>query len=74
VDGWKQDRRRASEAFHRLGLATFTIDIPGAGENPLLASEPKAERTFSAALDYLEQRADVDGTSMGVMGGSFGGY
>jgi fermentation-respiration switch protein FrsA (DUF1100 family) len=74
VDGWKEDRRRASEAFHRLGLATFTIDIPGAGENPLLASEPKAERTFSAALDYLEQRADVDGTSMGVMGGSFGGY
>lgn len=74
VDGWKEDRRRASEAFHRLGLATCAIDMPGAGENPLLGNEPKAERTFSAALDYLEQRPDVDGTRMGVMGGSFGGY
>ncbi len=74
VDGWKEDRRKPSEALHRLGLATFTIDVPGAGENPLLAHEPRAERTFSAALDYLEKRADVDGKSMGIMGGSFGGY
>ncbi|MFQ5851454.1 MAG: alpha/beta hydrolase, partial [Candidatus Binatia bacterium] len=74
VDGWKEDRRASSEAFHRLGLATFTMDMPGAGENPLLANEPRAERTFSAAMDYLEKRADVDGTRVGVMGASFGGY
>ncbi len=74
VDGWKEDRKGASEAFHRLGLATFTIDIPGAGENPVLSSEPGAERTLSAAIDHLEKRTDVDGTRIGAMGGSFGGY
>lgn len=74
VDGWKEDRRRPSEAFHRLGLATMTIDMPGVGESPLLATDLKAERTFSAALDYLETRPDVDGARMGAMGGSFGGY
>ena len=74
VDGWKEDRKGASEAFHRLGLATFTIDVPGAGESPLLAHEPNAERTFSVAMDYLEKRTDVDGTHIGAMGGSFGGY
>jgi len=74
VDGWKEDSRGQSEALHRLGLATFVIDMPGAGENPLLGQEPRAERTFSAAMDHLETRADVDGKRIAVMGRSFGGY
>ena len=74
VDGWKEDRRGANEAFHELGLATFTVDIPGTGENPVLAHEERAERTFSAAMDALEQRHDINGTRIAVMGASFGGY
>ena len=74
VDGWKEDSRGQSEALHRLGLATFTIDMPGTGENPLLGHEPRAERTLSAALDHLETRQDVDGGRVAVMGRSFGGY
>ena len=52
----------------------MAIDMPGVGESPVLGSDPTAERTFSAALDYLETRAGVDGSRLGVMGGSFGGY
>ncbi len=74
VDGWKEDSRTQSAALHRRGLATLVIDMPGTGENPILAQEPRAERTFSAAIDYLENRADVDGTRIAVMGRSFGGY
>lgn len=74
VDGWKEDRESNSELLHKEGLATFTIDMPGAGENPCLGQEPRAERTFSAALDYLETRNDIDGKRIAVMGGSFGGY
>ncbi|HEU4341292.1 MAG TPA: alpha/beta fold hydrolase [Candidatus Binatia bacterium] len=74
VDGWKEDRRSNSELLHREGLATFTIDMPGAGENPCLGQEPRAERTFSAAMDYLATRQDIDGKRVAVMGGSFGGY
>ncbi|HTM08356.1 MAG TPA: alpha/beta fold hydrolase [Verrucomicrobiae bacterium] len=74
VDGWKEDSRGQSEALHRLGLATFTIDMPGTGENPLLGQEPNAERTFSAAIDHLEKRNDIDGRRVAVMGRSFGGY
>ena len=74
VDGWKEDRRSNSERLHKEGFATFTIDMPGAGENPLLGQEPRAERTFSAAIDYLETRKDIDGKRIAVMGGSFGGY
>ncbi|HEY6197383.1 MAG TPA: alpha/beta fold hydrolase [Candidatus Binatia bacterium] len=74
VDGWKEDSRGQSEALHRLGLATVTIDMPGTGENPALGQEPNAERTFSAAIDHLESRRDVDGKRVAVMGRSFGGY
>jgi esterase FrsA len=74
VDGWKEDRRTNSELLHKEGLATFTIDMPGTGENPVRGNDLHAERTFSAALDYLGGRADIDGERIAVMGGSFGGY
>ena len=35
VDGWKEDRQRASSAIHRAALATLTIDMPGTGEAPV---------------------------------------
>lgn len=74
VDGWKEDRGRNSRILHRAGLATFTMDIPGTGENPLRYGEPGAERTFSAAITDLAARSDIDGQRIGVWGGSFGGY
>jgi len=39
-----------------------------------LGQEPRAERTFSAAMNYLETRGDIDGKRIACMGGSFGGY
>lgn len=74
VDGWKEDRQRNSRVLHRHGLATLTMDMPGTGDNPARFIEPDAERTFSAAIDHLQQRSDVDGARIGVWGGSFGGY
>ena len=74
VDGWKEDRRSNSDDLLKMGLACFTIDMPGAGENPCLGGDLKAERTFSAAMDYLETRKDIDGKRIACMGGSFGGY
>lgn len=74
VDGWKEDRRTNSDILLQSGLACFTMDIPGAGENPCLGSDPRAERTFSAAMDYLANRDDIDGERIACMGGSFGGY
>ena len=74
VDGWKEDRRINNDVLLRMGLACFTIDMPGTGENPCLGNDPRAERTFSAAMDYLETRADIDGKRIACMGGSFGGY
>jgi pimeloyl-ACP methyl ester carboxylesterase len=74
VDGWKEDRRTHNDALLRMGIACFTIDMPGAGENPCRGNDLRAERTFSAAMDYLETRGDIDGQRIACMGGSFGGY
>jgi esterase FrsA len=74
VDGWKEDRRTNSDVLLDAGIACFTIDMPGAGENPCLGSDLRAERSFSAAMDYLLTRGDIDGKRIACMGGSFGGY
>jgi esterase FrsA len=74
VDGWKEDRTRAHGAMHEAGLAGFAIDMPGTGENPVVYTDPRAERFFSAFIDYLRTRKDIDATRLGVWGGSYGGY
>ena len=74
VDGWKENRQRASGFFHRAGIATLTVDMPGTGENPVPYGDPAAERSYSAWIDHLAQRDDVDGGRIGVWGGSFGAY
>ena len=56
------------------GLASLTIDMPGTGENPVLYSDPAAERTYFTWLDHLAQRSEIDGRRVGVWGGSFGAY
>jgi dipeptidyl aminopeptidase/acylaminoacyl peptidase len=59
-----------------LGYATLRIDMPGCGE-----SEGERGRVMcleqvdcvKLALDYLEQRPDIDSKRLGLMGSSFGG-
>jgi esterase FrsA len=74
VDGWKEDRLRIAKSVMGAGLASLTIDMPGTGENPVLYSDPAAERTFFTWLDFLARCTEVDGGSVGVWGGSFGAY
>jgi esterase FrsA len=74
VDGWKEDRQRQSGHLHRLGIATLTVDMPGTGESPVLYGDAAVERTYTAWLDHLAQRTDIDGSRVGVWGGSFGAY
>jgi dienelactone hydrolase len=74
VDGWKEDRLRVAKFLMDAGLASLTIDMPGTGENPVLYRDPAAERTYLAWIDYLSQRRELDGSRLGVWGGSFGAY
>jgi esterase FrsA len=74
VDGWKEDRLHIASAIMGQNLASLTVDMPGSGENPVLYSDPAAERSLTAWLDYLPHRTDIDGSRVAVWGGSFGAY
>lgn len=74
VDGWKEDRCPHAAALMRQGVASLALDMPGTGASPVLWSSPEAEATYRAWLDHVQSRKDVDGTRVGVWGGSFGAY
>jgi esterase FrsA len=58
--------------YLEAGLATFRTDMPGAGECPIWYT-PNAERIYTAIIDHLEARSDLDRNRMGFIGHSAGG-
>lgn len=71
IDVYKEDRDTSD--LLEAGLAAFSTDMPGNGECPLWYT-PDAHRFYSAVIDYLVTRQDVDGMRMGILGRSYGGY
>jgi 2,6-dihydroxypseudooxynicotine hydrolase len=74
LDSVKEEMNTFEPLFHRRGLATLCFDGPGQGESEKLPIEPHFEKVMSAALDWLEQRDDVDGKRVAAVGISLGGY
>jgi esterase FrsA len=74
LDSRKEDFAAHSGNYLKQGIGLFTVDLPGTGESPLAAAEVGADRLFSAALDFLATRADVDAGRIVVQGRSWSGY
>src|ERR1700730_8012405 len=73
LDSRKEDLSENFGAVLPFGIGFIGIDSPGTGQAPIKASET-SERMFSRVIDYLQTRAEVDKTRIGVDGQSFGGY
>jgi hypothetical protein len=73
IDSFKAECYEYDEALHQSGLGTCSVDMPGVGECPIKGSTT-AESLFSAVIDYLEKRPEVDPACIGMLGRSFGGY
>jgi esterase FrsA len=71
VDVYKEDRDVSD--MLGAGLAAFSMDMPGAGECPVWYTAG-AERLYTATIDYLQTRGDIDGSRIGMLGRSYGGY
>jgi len=74
LDSRKEDVAAHSDGYLKHGVGLFAIDLPGTGESPHAAAEIHSDRIFSAALDYLAQRPDVDAGRVLVQGRSWSGY
>ena len=73
IDSFKAESYEYDEGLQRAGMASCSLDMPGVGEAPIKAS-PSADALFSAVIDHLEKRPDVDPKRIGILGRSFGGY
>jgi esterase FrsA len=74
IDTWKEEMYgRLGSLFRDRGLAALLVDMPGAGESPVLASRD-AERQWTPVFDWLAEQDDLDGARCAAVGGSFGGY
>jgi len=73
LDSRKEEVIARAERYLNAGVGVFAIDMPGTGQAPLLL-DVGAERMFSAALDYLATRKDVDAKRIVVQGRSWSGY
>lgn len=65
------------EALARRGISTLCVDQPGSGEALRLQNlpvDPHSESWASKAVDWLEQRDDVDAKAIGMTGISLGGH
>lgn len=74
LDSRKEDFAAHSDTYLARGMGLFTVDLPGTGESPLAAASVDADRVFSAALDHLEQRPEIDAQRIVVQGRSWSGY
>ena len=73
IDSYKAECRDYDEALLREGLGSCAVDMPGVGESPIKGSTT-AETLFSAVIDHLEKRAEIDARRIAILGRSFGGY
>jgi 2,6-dihydroxypseudooxynicotine hydrolase len=73
LDACKEELHAWSDAFVRRGMATLALDGPGQGESAFrLPVRSEWGPVIGAVIDHLEQRADVDGRSVGIVGQSLG--
>jgi pimeloyl-ACP methyl ester carboxylesterase len=75
LDSTKEEFFAAENVFLSRGMATFSLDGPGQGETGYTATiRPDFEAPVAATLDVLCARGDLDGSRVGVLGVSLGGY
>jgi esterase FrsA len=73
LDSRKEEVIARADRYLNSGVGVFAIDMPGTGQAPILI-DVGADRMFSAALDYLATRRDVDAKRIVVQGRSWSGY
>ena len=75
LDSVKEELHNYGNDFLRRGMAVLAIDGPGQGEMEFeYPMRYDYEVPIRYVIDYLESRADLDTSCVGLMGVSLGGY
>ncbi len=73
LDSRKEDVMVLADAYLARGMALLALDMPGTGE-AAVPLEVGAERMFSAVLDWVSGRNDIDPGRVVIQGRSWSGY
>jgi pimeloyl-ACP methyl ester carboxylesterase len=73
LDSRKEDVMINTDGYIDNGVAVFGMDMPGTGQAPVLI-DVGSELIFSAALDYLATRPEIDASRIAVQSRSWSGY
>ncbi len=73
LDSRKEEWAERNEDLLDEGIGIFVTDMPGTGQAPIKV-DVDSERMFSAALDYLTKRPEIDAQRLAFYGGSWSGY
>ncbi len=73
LDSRKEEWAERNEDLLDEGVGIFVTDMPGTGQAPIKV-DVDSERMFSAALDYLIKRPEIDAQRLAFYGGSWSGY
>jgi len=75
LDSAKEEMGAYEETFLARGMATLAFDGPGQGEAEYeFPIRGDYEVAVTAVVDWVERRADLDATRVGLWGVSLGGY
>ena len=74
LDSRKEDVAAYTDRYLGEGVAIVAVDMPGTGEAPIQPARPDSDRMFSALIDHLHTRKDVDASRIVVQGRSFSGH
>jgi dienelactone hydrolase len=73
LDSRKEDVMALADAYLSRGIALLAVDMPGTGEAPATLASG-AEGLFSAILDWVAARNDLDAGRVILQGRSWSGY
>ena len=76
ISGLDSRKETVAESYAQIlphGVGFFAVDSPGTGQAPVKVSKT-GDRMFTAVLDYLGKRPEVDHKRIIASGVSFGGY
>lgn len=74
-DASKEEFYPREQYFLDRGLATLSLDGPGQGETWFrMRMRVDYENAISATIDWLQNHPEIDGSKIGLWGGSFAGY
>ena len=74
LDGRKENAALRNDLYLAYGVAYLALDMPGTGQSTFTVAAPVAEGEFSAVLDYVGKRSDLDARRVVVYGGSWGAH